>query len=56
MEKSMKYLDLVNAALKACSELSEVEPDSMEETRLKLRLDNIRYELDWRSHEKNHIE
>ena len=37
---------LTNAALRAVAELGEAEPDSMEELRLKLRLDNIRFAME----------
>jgi tartrate dehydratase alpha subunit/fumarate hydratase class I-like protein len=37
---------LTNAALRAVAELSEAEPDSMDELRLKLRLDNIRFAME----------
>ena len=40
------FTRLTNAALRAVAELSEAEPDSIEELRLKLRLDNIRFAME----------
>lgn len=50
MESSQSHesnlIRLLNAAFKVIAELSEVEPDSMEERRLILQRDNILYEFD----------
>ena len=40
------FTRLTNVALRAVAELSEAEPDSIEELRLKLRLDNIRFAME----------